>query len=355
MPVPGLSSLRHPGVVAALGASLLFGAGTPLAKALLDGVGPWMLAGLLYLGAGVGLWLWRRGRRSPAGRLARVEVPWLVGAILCGGVIAPVLLMVGLVAMPATGASLLMNAESVFTALLAWLVFGENVDRRVALGMLAIAAGAVVLSWPGQVQFAGSWPSAAVLGACLLWAVDNNLTRHVSFADSTWVAMVKGLVAGTVNLTLAAVVGSELPEARVVAGALVVGFLSYGASLALFVVGLRLLGTARTGAYFAVAPFFGAALAVALLDEPVTPTLLLAGALMALGVWLHLNESHHHRHSHAEVVHAHALDHSDPDHSDVAAVDDDEGGPHGSPTRHRHEPVTHDHPHYPDLHHRHDH
>ena len=196
------------------------------------------------------------------------------------------------------------------------------------------------------------WPTLAVLGACLLWAIDNNLTRRVSFADSTWVAMIKGLVAGAVNLTLALVIGASWPPPTVLAAALLVGAFSYGASLALFVVGLRLLGTARTGAYFSVAPFFGAAMAVAVLGEPITIPLLLAGALMGIGVWLHLTETHRHRHSHAELVHEHPYDHQDPHHASAAEADEDSGA---KSQRHRHEPITHEHPHYPDLHHRHPH
>ncbi len=345
--------LRNQGVAAALGAALLFGAGTPLAKALLTDVSPWLLAGLLYLGAGVGLLLWRSTRRAPRVRLARSEWPWLAGAVVCGGIAAPVLLLAGLAAMPATGASLLLNAEAVFTALIAWIAFKENVDRRVALGMLAIVAGAVVLTWPGQAQFAGLWPALAVLGACLLWAIDNNLTRRVSFADSTWVAMIKGLVAGTVNLTLAVALGASWPPPPVIAAAMLVGALAYGASLALFVVGLRLLGTARTGAYFSVAPFFGAAVAVAVLGEPVTVPLLVAGVLMGIGVWLHLSESHRHRHSHEELVHEHPYDPDDPHHANASKHSDESAD--GAVQRHRHGPLTHEHPHYPDLHHRHPH
>jgi len=348
-----LRSLGHRGVLAALGASLLFGAGTPLAKLLLDDTSPWLLAGLLYLGAGIGLLLWRLVRRSPRARLPRPDVPWLVAAVLCGGIAAPVLLMAGLSAMPATGASLLLNAEAVFTALVAWVAFRENVDVRIAVGMLAIVAGAIVLSWPGQADFAGVWPSLAVLGACLLWAVDNNLTRRVSFADATWLAMIKGLVAGSVNLTLAILIGASLPPPQVIGGALVVGFLSYGASLALFVVGLRLLGTARTGAYFSVAPFFGAAIAVTLLNEPITPPLLLAAGLMAIGVWLHLTESHGHWHSHTAEVHEHPVEPADPHHQHIGKDPATEEAT--RPVRHHHDPVEHEHPHYPDLHHRHDH
>lgn len=238
------------GVAAALGAALLFGAGTPLAKLLLGGVGPWMLAALFYLGSGLGLAIYRIARRSDPVKLPIGEAKWLAGATISGGVMGPVLLMAGLTGMPASGASLLLNAEGVFTALLAWIAFQENFDRRIALGMAAIAAGAVILSWPQEVSFSGLWPALSILGACFAWGIDNNLTRKVSLNDATWIASVKGLVAGSVNLALAVAMGDRLPSMPVVGGAMLVGFLAYGVSLALFVVGLRHLGTARTGAYF---------------------------------------------------------------------------------------------------------
>lgn len=346
------SATRLPaGVGAALLAAALFGAGTPLAKALMAGIGPWMLAGLLYLGSGLGLLLLRLVRRAPSARLEPGEWPWLAGAVLAGGVLGPVLLMFGLSGMPASGASLLLNAEGVFTALLAGFAFKENFDRRIALGMLAIVAGALVLSWPGQAQFGALWPALAVLGACLAWGVDNNLTRKVSLADASWVAMVKGLVAGTVNLAIAFALGAQLPAWPTLAGSAVLGFMSYGISLTLFVVALRHLGTARTGAYFSVAPFFGAALAVLLLGERVTPALLVAGALMALGVWLHLSERHGHAHAHEALEHEHEHEHDlhHDHHAAGAAV------PVRHVHRHRHEPMTHTHEHFPDEHHRHSH
>ncbi len=346
-----IKGLQQAGVPAALVAALLFGAGTPLAKLLLADVGPWLLAGLLYLGSGIGLLLWRRLRHAPRVRLARDEVPWLAGAILAGGVLAPVLLMLGLTGMPAAGASLLLNAEGVFTALLAWFVFRENVDRRIALGMAAIVAGALVLSWPGEANFVGWWPTLAVLGACLAWAVDNNLTRKLALTDATWIASVKGLSAGTVNLALAFWLGASLPSAPTLAAALAVGFLAYGVSLALFVVGLRHLGTARTGAYFSVAPYFGAVVALAL-GEAVTLPLLLAGGLMAIGVWLHLTERHEHAHEHAGMIHAHLHVH-DVHHRHEHDFAWDGAEPHSHP--HVHVPLHHEHAHFPDSHHRHRH
>ncbi|WP_137895867.1 DMT family transporter [Ramlibacter sp. 2FC] len=346
-----IHALREPGVLAALGAALLFGAGTPLAKRLLEAVDPWLLAGLLYLGSGVGLALFRALRRAPAVRPARAELPWLLGAILAGGVAGPVLLMLGLSGMSASGASLLLNAEGVLTALLAWFAFRENFDRRIALGMASIVAGALLLSWPQQTRWEGAWPALAVLGACLAWAVDNNLTRKVALADASWIACVKGLAAGSVNLALAAWLGASLPPPAAVAGAMVLGFAAYGVSLTLFVLGLRHLGTARTGAYFSAAPFFGAALAVSM-GEPVAPRLLAAAALMALGLWLHLTERHAHEHQHEALEHSHSHVH-DAHHQHAHEEPGAPGTRHSHP--HRHEALTHSHPHYPDAHHRHPH
>jgi len=343
--------LRRPGVPAALCAALLFGAGTPVAKQLLGGISPWLLAGLLYLGSGLGLTLYRAMTKAPAVDLPRTEVPWFAGAILSGGILAPLLLMAGLTRMPATGASLLLNAEGVFTTLLAWFVFKENFDRRIALGMVAILAGVAALSWPGKVGISSLWPSLAILGACFLWGVDNNLTRKVSLTDATWIASVKGLVSGTVNLCLAFGMGAVLPSIAQTAAALAVGFLAYGVSLTLFVVGLRHLGTARTGAYFSIAPFFGALLAV-LLGEGVTPALLIAGALMAVGIWLHLTEFHEHKHAHEALAHDHEHVHDEHHQHEHAQ-------PVAPGTRHRHlhghEALTHTHRHFPDAHHTHDH
>ena len=343
------------GVMAALAAAALFGAGTPLAKLLLTHVSPWLLAALLYLGSGIGLWLVRRVRHAPSVRLDRNDWGWLAGAIVAGGIIGPVLLMFGLSAMPASGASLLLNAEGVLTALLAWFAFKENFDRRIALGMFAIITGAVVLSWPGEARFAGAWPALAVLGACLAWAIDNNLTRKVSLADASFIAMTKGLVAGASNLVLALSTHAAWPETGTIIWAALLGFASYGASLTLFVIGLRHLGTARTGAYFSVAPFFGAALAIFLLGESLTPRLLLAGGLMAIGVWLHLTEQHEHEHTHEPLEHVHEHVHGEGDeHHDHGH--DEPAIPGIRHTHlHRHEPIRHSHPHFPDAHHLHPH
>jgi drug/metabolite transporter (DMT)-like permease len=341
------------GVNAALMAALLFGAATPLAKLFLANASPWLLAGLFYLGSGIGLAAYRKITGAETVNLPREERPWFAGAIISGGVIAPVLLMTGLTSMPASGASLLLNAEGVFTALLAWFVFKENFDRRIAIGMLAIVFGAIILSWPGTADVSALLPSLAILGACLAWAVDNNLTRKVSLNDASWVASVKGLFSGCTNLILALLMGASLPSAAVVMGAMTLGFLAYGVSLALFVVALRHLGTARTGAYFSIAPFFGALLAL-ILGEPLTAPLIVAGLLMALGIWLHLSERHEHSHIHDETEHEHEHEHVHDGHHDHEH--DAEVLP-GVPHRHmhRHSRIEHTHAHFPDSHHQHTH
>ena len=350
------SKAAQPGVLAALGSAFLFGAGTPLAKSLLDAVSPWMLAGLLYLGSGVGLAIYRVLSRASRPQLNPGEMKWLAAAVLCGGGLAPVLLMYGLSAMAASHAALLLNAEAVLTALLAWVVFKENFDRRIATGMAAIVAGAMLLSWPQALASASPqaenalWPALAVLLACFFWALDNNFTRKVALMDASWIACVKGLAAGATNLSLAFFVGAALPGAATVAAAMSVGFVAYGVSLALFVLGLRHLGASRAGAYFSIAPFVGALFSVLFLAEPVTWQLLAASSLMGLGVWLHLTEHHGHAHRHEVLEHDHSHTHdAHHQHSHAGQVQ----GQHAH--RHRHEAMTHTHAHYPDAHHRHPH
>jgi drug/metabolite transporter (DMT)-like permease len=339
------------GARAGLAAALLFGAGTPLATLLVAGVNPIMLAGMLYCGAGVGLWLLRLVGRLPRVRLARSEWVPLAGAVVIGGMAGPVLLMFGLTHLPATASSLLLNAESVFTALVAWVVFREHVDARIAAGMASIAAGAVLITVSGGFSMGAVWPSCAVVAACLCWAIDNNLTRSVALNDATWLAAIKGSVAGPANVALALAVGAAVPPPSRMAAALVVGFFAYGLSLVLFIVALRHVGAARAGAYFAVAPFFGSALAVALGDT-VTWWLATAAGLMAIGVWIHVTERHQHIHTHPAQRHTHWHTHDlHHDHEHTQSV------PAG--TWHRHEHIhtelVHKHDHYPDAHHRHRH
>lgn len=337
------------GVAYAIASALLFGASAPLAKLLLGAVGPWLLAGLLYLGSGTGLALLARVLPREGAGFGRRDWAWLAATILAGGVVGPLLMMVGLAHAAAASAALALNLEGVFTLALAWVVFGENVDRRLMLGAASILLGAALLSWQDQ-GLGGGWGLLAIAGACLAWAIDNNLTRKISAGDPVRIAMVKGLAAGSVNTALALSLGEHLPALSVVAQAGVLGLAGYGLSLVLFVLALRHLGTARTGAYFSTAPFAGALLAVPLLGETLSPLVLAAGVLMAMGLYLHLTESHAHDHVHEAVEHDHPHvhdEHHQHAHSGTAAE------PHSH--AHRHQRLNHRHPHYPDIHHRHVH
>jgi len=347
-----LEGLLRPGVLAALGSAVLFGVAAPVAKVLLNQADPWLLAGLLYTGSGIGLTLLRLARPRARGRLTRSDWGYLAVAILFGGIAAPALLMSGLAAMPASNASLLLNAEGVFTVLLAWIVFRENFDRRIALGVLAIVAGAVVLSWTPRAHSASVLPTTLVLAACLAWAIDNNVTRKLSLLDATWLASIKGLVAGATNLLLALLTHASWPPPSAVGIALVLGAVAYGVSLVLFVTALRFLGTARTGAYFSTAPFIGALVSVVWLRDPITAQLVMAAALMALGIWLHLTERHEHPHTHEPLSHDHEHEH-DEHHQHSHAGPVAPGVSHRHP--HVHGPLIHSHHHFPDAHHQHDH
>lgn len=343
--------ISWPGAPLALASAVLFGASTPIAKLLLGGVSPWMLAGLLYLGSGLGLAMLHVGWRRAEAPLRRSDLPWLAGVVLAGGVIGPGLLLAGLSLTAASTASLLLNLEGIATMAIAWLWFRENVDRRILSGAVAILSGALLLSWQGGPEGLG-WGAVAIAGACLAWGVDNNLTRKLSAADPVQIAMTKGLVAGATNLALATAAGAPWPTLSATIGAGVVGFLGYGVSLVLFVLGLRYLGTARTSAYFSTAPFIGAVLSIVLIGEAVTAQLVLAAALMGVGLYFHLVERHEHEHLHEEMEHEHRHVH-DEHHQHAHGPADPPGEPHTH--RHRHARLRHSHPHYPDLHHRHEH
>lgn len=342
-------------VIAALAAALLFGASTPFARMLTGETSPILLAGLLYLGSGLGLWGIRllRSRRVGLPNLPARDWLFLSGATIVGGVLAPISLLVGLTRTSASIASLLMNFEAVFTALIAWFVFREHAQRRQVLGMTLIIAGGAMLAWPHNFSdMPLNWGAVLVGGACIGWALDNNMMREISTADADFIAATKGLVAGTTNVALAVWQGVRAPPPGVVLSAALIGFLGYGVSLTLFVLALRGLGSARTGAYFATAPFLGAGIAVAALHDPAPPALWISACLMAAGVALSMTERHGHMHTHPplehEHFHAHDLHHQ---HDHEFAWDKTQSHSHA----HRHEELTHDHAHFPDLHHRHAH
>jgi drug/metabolite transporter (DMT)-like permease len=348
--------MNRAAVLYALVSAALFGLSTPAAKVLLGAIDPLILAGVLYCGAGLGVAILRRAAPKLSGHahaqtaLSRADWPWLAGAIVCGGILGPILLMVGLARTEAASASLLLTLEGALTALMAWSLFHEPFDRRIVLGMACLLAGALVLSWSGAPTLAMAFGPLAIVGACFAWGLDNNLTRKVSLADPLQIVEWKGLAAGPVNILLGLWAGGALPSPTATLIAAAVGFVGYGLSLALYIVALRDLGAARTSAYFSTAPFIGAVAAVIALGEPATFQLATAGLLMAWGVWLHLSERHAHAHSHAPMAHAHSHTH-DPHHRHDHETEGNEPHAHW----HQHGRFTHAHPHMPDMHHGHRH
>jgi len=339
----------------ALAAAALFGASTPLAKLLQADITPGLLAGLLYLGSGAGLALvklgMRLGRRAAEPPLQARDAPWLAGAVASGGIAAPLLLMWGLAGASASGVSLLLNLEGMLTALIAALVFKEAVAGRIWLAACLMLGAGLLLGYEGQADFDLSLRMLAVIAACALWALDNNLTRRISAADPVSIAMIKGLAAGSVNILAALALGARFPAALPLAGSLALGWLAFGVSLTLYIVALRHLGSARAAAHFSTAPFIGAALSIGLLGEPVTAGFVSAFLLMIVATWLVLTERHGHTHEHEQLVHEHL--HSHDAHHQHAHRGDEGPEPHAHP--HAHEPLMHSHPHLPDLHHRHRH
>jgi drug/metabolite transporter (DMT)-like permease len=342
----------------ALLSAALFGVSTPASKVLLGSIDPTILAGLLYCGAGFGMTIVRGLAGSIAdpqaseAPLSRRDLPWLAAAILAGGIVGPVLLMFGLAQTDAATASLLLTLESVVTALMAWFLFRENFGRRIVLGMGCLVAGTAVLSWSEQPTLTGFAGPLAIVAACFAWGLDNNLTRKVSLSDPLQIVQLKGLVAGPVTLALGLWTGGSFPTVSAAVQAAVIGFFCYGVSLAFFVVALRHLGAARTAAYFSTAPFFGVAVAVGFLGEPLTLQLASAGMLMGLGLWMHMTEHHQHRHAHERIGHTHVHVHEE-HHHHAHGPDDPPGEPHNH--LHGHGRLEHTHTHAPDAHHRHQH
>lgn len=343
----------------ALTSALLFGASTPVAKYLVGGVNPWLLAGMLYLGSGLGLiitlfirYLFFKQNHQEA-NLTGYDYRWLAGSTLFGGILGPLLLMIGLTQTAATTASLLLNLETVLTAIIAWIIFKEHTDKRLVLGMILIVMGGVVLVMGNHAAVNQIMGPLFIAAACLAWAFDNNMTRKISAADPLKIVMIKSLVAGTVNVLLATLFGFGLwNKWPMITLSAIIGFLGYGLSIIFFILGLRHIGTARTSACFSLAPFVGACLALIFLNEPLSIHLILAGILMAIGIGLHLSEHHEHEHTHELLTHAHKHYHDD-HHQHEHHPDDPIGEPHTH--LHTHQPLRHSHPHYPDIHHRHKH
>ena len=340
-------------------AAALFGLSTPGAKLLLQGTGPVTLAGLLYLGSGLGLALLMAGRRALTGSvrndagIARGDLPWLAAAVLAGGVAAPIVLMASLTTTPAATASLLLNVEAATTALIAVLLFGEVMGRRAWIALGCISAGGALLSVAGD----GAWgfaPGAlGVILACVLWGLDNNFTCRIAAKDPVPITLIKGLAAGSVSLLLAAAAGESLPPLSLAGGALLLGFVSYGLSIVLYIISLRQIGAARTGTAFATAPFLGVVFSYMIFGEVHGTLFFVSLPLMALGTLLLLGEVHCHPHTHLPLIHTHRHRHDDLHHHHTHRGEIIPGTEHLH--EHAHAMKVHTHPHAHDIHHRHEH
>lgn len=354
----GLTNPRSVPLAFAIASATLFGIGTPFAKILIEDLEPVVLAGLLYLGAFLGLsafqlirLVFRKGA-NPAEPLERKDVPWLAGATISGGVIAPICLMTGLTLTTGFAASLLLNLEGLATAIIAYFFFRENIGLRLGIAVVCMTAAGVLLGWdPSTGALTLSGP-LLLLAAGVAWGVDNNLTRHISSKDSVQISQIKGLVAGSVSLSIAFVLGSGIPADENLIFALILGSVSYGLSLVLFIQALQGMGAARTGAFFSLGPFVGAAVSLVLLKESLLWTMLPATLLMVVGVMAVVYERHSHAHTHEEVAHSHLHSHDDFSHHNHLH-ESPQTGQHVH--EHTHCAFSHEHVHWPDIHHRHDH
>ncbi|MCX6036509.1 MAG: EamA family transporter [Chloroflexi bacterium] len=352
-----MKSSRIIPVVQALLAAFLFGASAPLSKLLLGETSPVLLAALLYLGSGFGLLCVKLMEKKvqyeqKEARLARSDWPWLVGAILAGGVIAPIMLMISLRHAPAATASLLLNFEGVATTLIAAIVFKEAIGRRAwwAIGLITLAS--ILLSADFTNQWGFSLSALGILAACVMWGVDNNLTRNISAKDPLVIVTVKGLAAGLVSLIIAVALGNTFPSPGVTLLALLLGSLSYGLSIFLFVHAMRGLGAGRTSALFGTAPLAGILLSFLIFREIPGIFFFIALLVIASGAYILLMEDHDHVHVHENIVHEHRHTHNDGHHEHEHAV---ESARQSHSHVHAHDILEHAHDHAPDIHHRHSH
>ncbi len=343
----------------ALAAAALFGASAPIAKLLLGQVDPIFLAGFLYVGSGIGVLLFklllssRSADAESEAKLSRPDVPWLIGAVVAGGLLAPIVLMFSLRETAASTASLLLNFEGVATTLIAAIVFKEAISGRALWAVVAVTVGSILLSWTTEGTWGFSLGALGIVAACFLWGIDNNLTRNISAKDPLMIVLVKGLGAGSVSFVLALLLGNPLPPISTILGAMLLGSLSYGLSIVLFIRAMRGLGAARTSAVFGTAPLAGVVLSFVLFQE--APTLLFGGALvlMILAMALLLTEKHGHQHHHEAVTHEHRHRHDDGHHNHDHPGITSRSLAHSH--EHTHEAADHEHPHLPDIHHRHVH
>lgn len=341
----------------ALLAALLFGASAPLAKLLLGVIDPIPMASFLYLGSGIGLLLYRfimrlqKKQMDVEAKIDKSEFKWLIGAVLTGGVLAPIVLMFSLRNTPASTASMLLNFESVATTLIAFIVFKESIGKRIWLAVALITSASILLSWDFKGEWGLSIGALGVLLACTLWGIDNNFTRNISAKDPFITVTIKGIGAGMFSMFLAILTRNHFPSFPIILGAMLLGFLSYGLSIVLFILAMRNLGASRTSAFFGTAPFVGTLLSFLLFREVPNVFFYFALPIMIVGTIFILKENHEHKHQHQRSEHEHRHKHDEHhQHYHEGSTEDLEHS-----HFHVHEEFEHSHSHTPDFHHRHAH
>ncbi|GLC29271.1 DMT family transporter [Clostridium omnivorum] len=347
-------------MIQALLAAALFGASAPLSKILLGHIEPIPLAAFLYLGSGVGMILYRlaikiiKKNKDNEAPLIKKDYPWLLGAVIFGGVIAPIILMYSLKITPASTAALLLNFESIATTIIAAGVFKEAIGKRSLMAILFITAASIILSWDFSNQWGLSIGTLGILAACICWGIDNNFTRNISSKNPFTIVTIKGFGAGFFSLILTLITGSMFPSIETVVKAMLLGCFSYGFSIVLFVLAMRNLGSARTSALFGTSPFIGVILAFILLREIPTVMFLVSLPIMIFGTVLLLKEEHCHKHIHEATIHEHRHCHEDNHHDHVHLPGEIPANGYHSHV-HEHKEIEHEHQHMPDIHHRHTH
>lgn len=344
--------LGNNAIALAILAAFLYGISAPFSKLLLTEMPPTLMAGLLYLGAGMGMLFWnvlrkRNKEKEREAKLTRKDTPYVI-AMVALDVAAPIALLTGLAFTPAENVSLLNNFEIVATGLLAFFFFKEAIGRRMALAIILITLASILLSIENENSFSFSVGSLLVIAACLCWGLENNCTRMLSLKDPLQIVVIKGFGAGTTAMVIFVLGGGSIPLSMFLIYGLMLGFVSYGLSIYFYILAQRHLGAARTSAYYAAAPFIGVLVSWLLFQEPITSTFAAALAVMILGTYLAITEKHKHLHHHEPLIHSHLHDHQDSHHQH-----DSMQGTHSH--MHTHEPISHVHKHTPDLHHVHSH
>jgi len=347
--------LVYSGAFLALLSAVLFGISPVLIKLFSSEMPPVLTAGLLYLGSGSGLLFPRLIRNEPIFKSIRI-IPLtqkfqLAGAILCGGIIAPIFLTYGIFHSSAFQVSALLNLETVATTIIAAIIFHEHVSARVWFGKIFVIAGALLLSLTGKMDMVFSPFSFFIVGACIFWGIDNNLTRNIEDLPPSVLAGIKGISAGLFNVLLAFLLHQTSSDTKGLASTFITGTLSYGLSLVLFVCALRKIGASRTSTYFAAGPFIGMLGSVIFLGERPPLVHWFAGIVMLLGIYTLYRERHEHEHTHEPNAHSHLHIHDEHHQHEHDGTE----GPEPHDHFHKHERLIHSHHHLPDTHHRHEH